>query len=101
MAYAAECDLLKPYSANFSSVAKISSAFFLSMLLVALGALDEDRALLLHLLADLLAHRAAEHVGAAEGVAGDHAGGLHHLLLVDQDAVGLLWPPSRAAGGRI
>ena len=55
-----------------------------------LGALDEDRALLLHLLADLLAHRATEHVGAAEGVAGDHAGGFHHLFLVDQDAVGLL-----------
>ena len=55
-----------------------------------LGALDEDRALLLHLLADLLAHRAAEHVGAAEGVAGDDAGGFHHLFLVDQDAVGLL-----------
>ena len=55
-----------------------------------LGALDEDRALLLHLLADLLAHRAAEHVGAAEGIAGDHAGGFHHLFLVDQDTVGLL-----------
>jgi len=35
------------------------------------------------------AHGAAEHVGAAEGVAGDDLGGLHDLLLVDHDAVGL------------
>ena len=67
---------------------------FLRLLLLdvvgSLGAGDEDVALLLHLFADLLAHRPAKHVGAAEGVASDHAGGFHHLFLVDQNAVGLL-----------
>ena len=51
---------------------------------------DEDVALLLHFLADLLAHRAAEHIGAAKGVASDHAGGFHDLFLVDEDAIGFL-----------
>ena len=55
-----------------------------------LGAFDEDGALLLHLLADLLTHRAAKHVGATKGVAGDDAGGFHDLFLIDQDTVGLL-----------
>ena len=50
----------------------------------------EDLALLRHLLGLLLAHRAAEQVGAAERVAGADLRGLHHLLLVDHDPVGRL-----------
>jgi hypothetical protein len=51
-------------------------------------AVDEDVALLGHLVGLLLAHRAAQQVGAAERVAADHLRDLHHLLLVDHDAVG-------------
>ena len=54
------------------------------------GAGDEDRALLFHLRADLLAHRAAQQVGVAERIAGHHLGDLHHLFLVDDDAEGFL-----------
>ena len=53
-------------------------------------ALDEDLALGIHLGLDLLAHRAAQQIGAAQRVAGELAGDLHHLLLVDDDAIGLL-----------
>ena len=42
-------------------------------------------ALLGHLLGLLLAHRAAQQVGAAERVAAQHLRDLHHLLLVDHD----------------
>ena len=45
-------------------------------------------ALLRHLLLVLLAHRAAQQIGAAERVAGEHLRGLHDLLLIDEDAVG-------------
>ena len=56
----------------------------------ALGrALDEVRALLLHLLADLLAHGAAQQIGLAERIAGQNLRRLHHLFLVDDDAEGL------------
>ena len=50
---------------------------------------DEAAALLLHLAADLLAHRAPQQVGLAERIAGQDLRGLHHLLLVDDDAEGL------------
>ncbi len=50
--------------------------------------LDEDGALLRHLLGLLLAHRPAQQVGAAERVAGEHLRDLHDLLLVEDDAVG-------------
>ena len=53
-------------------------------------ALDEDRALLGHFLGLLFAHRAAQHVGAAQRVAGENLRGLHDLLLIDHDAVGFL-----------
>ena len=53
-------------------------------------AFDEDRALLVHFGADLLAHRAAQEVGVAERVAGHHLRDLHHLFLVDDDAERLL-----------
>ena len=42
-----------------------------------------------HLLDLLLAHRAAQHVGAAQRVARQDLRRLHDLLLVDHDAVGL------------
>ena len=48
---------------------------------------DEGALLLRHLLGLLLAHRAAEEIGAAERVARERLGDLHHLLLVDDDAV--------------
>ncbi|VCU09306.1 hypothetical protein RHODGE_RHODGE_02480 [Rhodoplanes serenus] len=51
--------------------------------------LAEQGALLVHLGADLLAHGAAQEVGLAERVAGQHLGDLHHLLLVDDDPEGL------------
>ena len=51
--------------------------------------LDEGLALLLHFLDLFLAHRAAQQVRAAERVAGQHLRGLHDLLLVNHDAVGL------------
>ena len=58
--------------------------------LVLLGAaLHEGLALQDHLLELLLAHRAAQEVRAAERVAGEDLGRLHHLLLVDEHAVGL------------
>ena len=47
-------------------------------------------ALRVHLRLDLLAHRAAQQVGLAEAVAGEHLRRLHHLFLVDEDAVGFL-----------
>ena len=52
------------------------------------GALQEHRALLRHLLRLLLAHCAAQEVGAAESVAGQDLRDLHHLLLVHDHAVG-------------
>ena len=54
------------------------------------GAGDEALALRVHLGLDLLAHRAAQHVGFAERIAGQDLGDLHHLLLVDDDAERLL-----------
>src|SRR5581483_10495185 len=53
------------------------------------GALDEALALLRHLLGIFLPHRAAENIGFAHAVAGEDARDLHHLLLVDDDAVGV------------
>ena len=73
-------------------------------------AFDEARFLRRHLLLDLLAHGAAEKIRLAEREAGEHLGDLHHLLLVDDDAVGLLQdrldgidagtqaPPARVCG---
>ena len=66
------------------------------------GAVDEDGALLGHLLGLLLAHRAAQQVRAAERVAGQHLRDLHHLFLVQDHAVGRLRAPASArdAGSR-
>lgn len=50
---------------------------------------DEFAAFLGHFLGVLLAHGAAEEVGAAEGVSGEELGGVLDLLLIDHDAVGV------------
>ncbi len=55
-----------------------------------LGALDETRALAVHLLLLLLAHRTAQQIRLAERVTGKDLRDLHHLFLVDDDAVSLL-----------
>src|SRR3546814_18250720 len=49
---------------------------------------DEGVALRVHLRLDLLAHRAAQQVGAAEAIAGEDLRRLHHLFLIDEDAIG-------------
>src|SRR5665811_1905485 len=51
--------------------------------------LDEIVALRLHLLANFLAHGAAQQIGLTEGEAGQDLRGLHHLFLIDDDAEGL------------
>ena len=53
-------------------------------------AADEPLALLGHLRGLFLAHGAAQDVGLPERVSGHDLGDLHHLFLVDDDAVGLL-----------
>ena len=57
---------------------------------VARGAGDEALALGQHHLGDLLPHRLPHHVGLAERVAGEGAGDFQHLVLVGDDAVGLV-----------
>ena len=57
---------------------------------LALAALLEDIALLGHFLGLLLAHEPAQHISAAQGVSRQFLGDLHHLLLVQDDAVGRL-----------
>ena len=52
------------------------------------AAFDEAAALLGHFLGLLLAHGAAQHVRTTQGVAGHHLGDLHHLFLIEDDAVG-------------
>ncbi len=54
------------------------------------AALDEPAALLGHDFGLLLPHRAAQQVCPAQRVAGEHLRDLHHLLLVDDDPVGVL-----------
>jgi hypothetical protein len=57
---------------------------------IAAGApLDEALAMLLHLLDLFLAHRAPQQIRAAERVAAQNLRGLHHLFLINQDAVRL------------
>ena len=60
--------------------------------------LDEARALGVHFRLDLLAHGAAQQVGFAERIAGQHLRGLHHLFLIDEDAVGFGEDRLRASG---
>ena len=55
-----------------------------------LGARHEALLLRIHLRLDLLAHGAAQEIGFAQRIARQDLGDLHHLLLIDDDAVGLL-----------
>ncbi len=57
---------------------------------VGLGAVEKERLLCVHLGLDLLAHRPAQRVRAAQRVTRHPAGDLHHLLLIDDDALGLV-----------
>ena len=52
------------------------------------AAVDEARALRVHFRLHLLAHGPAQQVGIAERIAGKDLRGLHHLFLIDEDAVG-------------
>ena len=61
----------------------------------------KPRALRVHLGLDLLAHGAAQQIGFAERIAGEILRDLHHLLLIDDDAVGLLQDRLEARGGDI
>src|SRR3546814_14084962 len=49
---------------------------------------DEAGALRVHLRLDLLAHGAPQKVGVAQRIARQYLGRLHHLFLIDEDAVG-------------
>ena len=49
---------------------------------------DETATLLGHFFGFFLAHGPAQHVCAAEGIAGHDLGNLHHLFLIQDDAVG-------------
>jgi hypothetical protein len=49
----------------------------------------EDLAVSRHFIGVFFTHGAAQHVGTAQAVAAQNLRGLHHLLLVDHDAVGL------------
>ncbi|MNT45730.1 hypothetical protein D3C72_1823270 [compost metagenome] len=55
---------------------------------VAGTAFNEAAPLFGHLLGLFLTHGPAQHVRATEGVAGHHLSNLHHLFLVQDDAVG-------------
>ena len=50
----------------------------------------KDRTLLGHLFRLFLTHRTTQHVRAAERIAGKHLGDLHHLFLIQDDAIGWL-----------
>ena len=54
------------------------------------GAFEETGLLLVHLLLFLLAHGAAQQIRLAERIARQDLGDLHHLFLIDDDAIGLL-----------
>ena len=59
--------------------------------IVGLGTtLHEQRTLFLHYLDLLFTHRPAQQVRTPEGVAGQNLGRLHHLFLINQNAVGFL-----------
>ena len=77
--------MAKPDPANLAIRSKTFSRLRASMP-AREGARDEAIALLRHLLGLLLAHRAAQEIRLAEGVAGELVRDLHHLLLVDDHA---------------
>ena len=51
--------------------------------------INEPGPLDFHLRGNLLAHRPAQQIGLTKRVAGQHLGNLHHLLLIDDDAIRL------------
>lgn len=55
---------------------------------VRLAAVNETATLLGHFLGLFLAHRTAQHVRTTEGVTGHDLSDLHHLFLIQNDAVG-------------
>ena len=88
-AYGAECDLLKPYSANLAQASKI--AIDVDFGQAAFGrAGEKPRALRVHLRFDLLAHGAAKQIGFGQRVAGKILADLLHLLLIGDDPEGFL-----------
>jgi hypothetical protein len=62
-----------------------------------LAARHEAQALV-HFRLDLLAHRAAQQVGIAQRIARQDLRGLHHLFLIDEDAVGFGQMPKLSCG---
>ena len=56
-------------------------------------AIAKDLTVLGHLVGVFFAHGTAQHVSAAQGIAAQNLCGLHHLLLVDHDAVSLRQHP--------
>ena len=58
-------------------------------IVVRLATIDEPLALRIHFSLYLLTHRAAQQVGITQRIAGEHLRGLHHLFLIDDDAVSL------------
>ena len=69
---------VKDLNRQFTINAVFSRAFF------------ESASLLGHLFRLFLTHCTTQHVRAAEGIAGKHLGNLHHLFLIQDDAVGWL-----------
>ena len=69
---------VKDLNRQFTINAVFSRAFF------------ESASLLGHLFRLFLTHCTTQHVRAAEGIAGKHLGNLHHLFLIQNDAVGWL-----------
>ena len=55
-----------------------------------LGTGNEDVFLGVHHFLDLFTHRPAKDIGAPKGITGDDLGGLHDLLLINEDTIGFL-----------
>ncbi len=79
--------MLKPYPANSVIRSKMPLGLFRRNF-VRRAAGQEFLALRGHFLAVLLAHGAAQDVGFAQRKAGQAVGDLHHLFLIQNDAVG-------------
>ena len=87
-AYGAECDLLKPYSANLAQASKIAiGGRFRNA--VRGRTRQKPRALRVHLRLDLLAHGAAKQIGFRQRIAGEVLADLLDLLLIGDDPEGL------------
>ena len=82
-------DLLNPYWANCSIRSKTWMAVFSGILLLRAPSMNLSRIETMTA-AMLLAHGLAQNVGLSQRKAGHLAGDLHHLFLVDDDAIGLL-----------